>query len=88
MRNTLTHVVNETEPTVLAVVMLVLGIGCLWRPDIVQSYSIWSLQVGRGSPPRSTLEFVKSRRYPVFLRAFSILPLSAGVFVTWMLLKR
>lgn len=79
---------NTIGPIVFAFLMLGLGIACLWRPDIVQSYFLWSLQVGRGRPPRSTLEFVKSPQYLVFLRFFSILPLAAGVVMTWLLLKR
>jgi hypothetical protein len=80
--------VNTAGPIVFAFIMLLLGAACIWRPGIVQSYSVWSLQVGRGRPPRSSLEFAKSPRYLLFLRVFGILPLSVGVCVIWILLRQ
>lgn len=77
--------VNIAGPICFAIAMLALGVVCLWRPDIVQSYAIRSLQ--EGARVRRSLDFVRSDRYRTFVRLFSIFPFVVSAFITWMLLK-
>lgn len=70
-----------------AVVMLALGVLLMVRPDLMQSYSVWSLDVGIKAP-ESTRRFVRSKQYLTFLRVVGVVPLAAGLFAMWMVFKQ
>lgn len=69
------------------VILLAIGVVCLWRPDKVQTFAIRSVSNGITSRIGVLNRFVRSRQYLLNLRICGIVALLLAAFLLWMFIK-